>query len=186
MIRKLVTYCEEIRLEGGRDDGEGPLRKVACLCVVTNPYAHRPWSADLEELVEPSRDFATALAERALATLAAPVESYGKGAIVGLRGEQEHANACLTSVFGDAFRHAIGGGQAWLPSVTKRAPAGSSIDIPICYKDEIWVRSHYDSITVSIPDAPLEDEIVVALAVANRGRINARLGGVTKEKAAAS
>jgi hypothetical protein len=184
MIRKLVAYCEEIRLEGGRDDGLGPLRKVACLGVIPNPYAGRAWSADLDELVEPSGELGTALAERALELLGVPVESYGKGAIVGLRGEQEHANACITSVFGDAFRRAIGGGEAWLPSVTKRAPAGASIDLPICYKDEIWVRSHYDSITACIPDAPLEDEIVVALAVANRGRINARLGGLTKEEAA--
>jgi Amino acid synthesis len=186
MTRKLVTYCEEIRLEGGRDDGEGPLRKVACVGVVANPYADRPWSAELDELVGPSGDLAKLLAERALEALGAPVESYGKAAIVGLRGEQEHANACLTSVFGDAFRTAIGGATAWLPSVTKRAAAGSSIDIPLCYKDEIWVRSHYDAITVSIPDAPLDDEIAVALAVANRGRIGARLGGLTREKAAAS
>lgn len=185
MIRKLVTYCEEIRLEGGRDDDEGPLRKVACLGVIMNPYADRPWSAELDELVEMSGELGTALAERALDALGAPVEGYGKGAIVGLRGEQEHGNACLTSVFGDAFRAAIGGGEAWLPSVTKRAPAGSSIDIPTCYKDEIWVRSHYDTITVSVADAPIDDEIVVALAVANRGRINARLGGVTKEEASA-
>jgi hypothetical protein len=184
LIRKLVAYCEEIRSEGGRDDGLGPLRKVACLGVVANPYAGR-WSQDLGELVELSGGLATALAERALEVLGGPVESYGKGAIVGLRGEQEHANACMTSVFGDAFRRAIGGGEAWLPSVTKRGPAGTSIDIPICYKDEIWVRSHYDSITVCIPDAPLEDELVVVLGVANRGRINARLGGLTKEQAAA-
>ena len=186
MIRKLVTYCEEICFEGGREDGEGPLRKVACLGVIANPYADRPWSAELDELVGLSGELAAALAERALETLDAPVESYGKGAIVGLRGEQEHANACHTSVFGDAFRTAIGGARAWLPSVTKRAPAGSSIDLPTCYKDEIWVRSHYDTITVSVADAPLDDEIVVALAVANRGRINARLGGLTKEQAVAT
>lgn len=185
MIRKLVGYCEEIRLEGGREDELGPLLKVGCLAVVSNPYAGRAWSSDLDELVELSGSIGTELAERALELLGSPVESYGKGAIVGLRGEQEHANACITSVFGDAFRTAIGGGRAWLPSVTKRGSAGASIDIPMCFKDEIWVRSHYDALTVSIADAPLEEEVVVALAVANRGRINARLGGLTREEAAA-
>jgi hypothetical protein len=184
MIRKIVVYCEEIRLEGGRGDSGPSLLKVACLAVIANPYADRPWSEDLEELVEVSGELGTVLGARALELAGGAVESYGKGAIVGLRGEQEHANACLTSVFGDAFRNAIGGGKAWLPSVTKRAAAGAAIDIPICYKDEIWVRSHYDAVTVSVSDAPLGDELVVALAVANRGRINARLGGLTKEKAA--
>ena len=94
----------------------------------------------------------------------------------------EHANACVTGVFGDALRAAVGGGRAWLPSVTKRVPAGAPVDIPVCYKDAIWVRSHYDAVTVAVPDAPLPHELVVGLAVTNRGRLNARLGGLAKEE----
>jgi hypothetical protein len=185
MVRKLVIHLEETLTEGGRDDAGGPLRKVACVAILRNPYAGHPWSEKLDKLVEASGEVATLLATRALEALGEPVESYGKGAIVGLAGEQEHANACITSVFGDAFRVAIGGATAWLPSVTKRAAAGTPIDIPLCFKDAIWVRSHYDAITVAVPDAPLDNEIVVGLAVTNRGRVNARLGGLTKEEAAA-
>jgi Amino acid synthesis len=118
----------------------------------------------------------------AMAVLGAPVESYGKAALVGLDGEQEHANACITGVFGDALREAVGGGKAWLPSVTKRVPAGAAVDIPVCYRDAIWVRSHYDAVTVAVPDAPLAGELVVGLALTNRGRLNARLGGLAKEE----
>ena len=180
-LRKVVVYLEEVRTEGGRSDDGGPLRKVAALAVIRNPYATRSWSADLSELVDASRDLAQILADRARSALGDEVESYGKGAIVGTAGEQEHANACLTSAFGDVFRESIGGGKAWLPSVTKRGNPGAFLDIPVCYKDAIWVRSHYDAITVSVPDAPLEDEILVGLAVTNRGRINARLGGLEKK-----
>jgi len=181
-IRKLTVHLEEIRTEGGRADAGGPLRKVAALAVIDNPYANRPWSEDLSELIEPSRDLATLLAGEALRVLAADVESYGKGAIVGLDGEQEHANACLTSVFGNAMRDAIGGGKAWVPSVTKRAAAGADLDIPVCYRHAIWVRSHYDAVTVRLVDAPLPQEILVGLAVTNRGRIGARLGGLRKDE----
>jgi len=181
-IRKIVVVVEEVLTEGGRSDEGGPLRKVAALAVIANPYAGRPWSENLDELVEPSRELAALLAKRAREALGAEVESFGKGAIVGLAGEQEHANACLTTVFGDAFREVIGGGKAWLPSVTKRASAGAPMDIPLAYKDALWVRSHYDAITVAVEDAPLPDEILVGLAVANRGRINARLGGLRKEE----
>lgn len=180
-IRKIVVHLEEIRTEGGRADAGETLRKVAAVAIINNPYARRDWSESLDELVEPSGSLAATLAVHALEVLGAPVESYGKAAMVGLAGEQEHANACITSVFGDAFREAIGGGKAWLPSVTKRAAAGASLDIPVCYRDAIWVRSHYDAITVSVADAPLEDEILVGLAVTNRGRINARLGGLRRE-----
>ena len=114
-IRKLVVHLEETRAEGGRGDAGGPLRKVAALAVIPNPYAGRPWSGDLDDLVGPSGALARELAEAALAVLGAPVESYGKAALAGLAGEQEHANACITRVFGDALRAAVGGGKAWLP-----------------------------------------------------------------------
>lgn len=181
-IRKIVVVVEEVHTEGGRSDDLGPLRKVAAAAVIRNPYAGRPFSHDLRELVEPSAELARLLASRALDALGCQVEGFGKGAIVGLAGEQEHAVACLTSVFGDAFRETIGGGKAWLPSVTKRASAGTPIDIPTAYRHALWVRSHYDTVTIMVPDAPLPDEIMVCLAVTNRGRINERLGGLRKEE----
>jgi hypothetical protein len=114
---------------------------------------------------------------------AEPIQSYGKGALVGVAGEQEHGNAVLTSVFGDAFRNAIGGGRAWISSATKVSGVGASLDVPLACKDEIWVRSHYDAVTVTVPDAPLPSEIAVCAVVANRGRMNARLGGMSFDEA---
>lgn len=177
-IRKLWTQAEEIRLAAGRGDGGGPLRKVAACAVVTNPLAGLGFVADLSPLVDASAELGTLLGSAA-AELCGPVESYGKAAIVGVGGEQEHGNAMLTSAFGDAFRAAIGGGAAWISSATKVAVAGTVIDVPLAYKDEIWVRDHYDALEARVPDAPLPGEIVVIAAVASRGRLNARLGGKT-------
>jgi len=114
------------------------------------------------------------------------VESYGKGGLVGFAGEQEHVVACVTSVFGDALRIAVGGGRAWVSSATKSSAAGAQIDIPLAYKDEIWVRSHYDAMTITIPDAPRPDELVIIAAVATGGRLNARVGGMTVAEAIAA
>lgn len=177
-IRKLWTQVEETRLAAGQADADGPLRKVAACAVVVNPLAGQGYIADLSPLVDASAELGTLLGSAA-AELCGPVESYGKAAIVGVDGEQEHGNAMLTSAFGDAFRAAIGGGAAWISSATKVAVAGSVIDVPLAYKDEIWVRSHYDALEVRVPDAPLPGEIVVIAAVASRGRLNPRLGGKT-------
>lgn len=176
-IRRTLTILDETRSVVDRSDGR-PLRKVAALAVVENPLAGRGYVSDLGPLVDGSAELGALLGAAAAAALGGPVQSYGKAAMVGTGGEQEHANACLTSTFGDAFRAAIGGGRAWISSVTKRAGCGSGIDVPLAFKDEIWVRSHYDSIEVSAPGAPAPDEIVVIAAVADRGRINARLGGM--------
>lgn len=180
IVRKVVTAYEEIFLEGGRNDG-APLRKAAAAAVVANPYAGRSFAEDLSELVDPSAELGRDLGARAAALLGVPVESYGKAALAGDGCEQEHAVALKTSVFGDAFRAAIGGATAWLPSVSKRCAPGASVDVPLCYKDEVWVRSHYDAVTMRIEDAPLAGELVLVVAVASRGRVNARLGGKTKE-----
>jgi len=181
-LRKIVSSQEEVLEEGGRGDGE-PLRRLVVACVVRNPYAGRPYSEDLSEIVDPSDGIGRLIGERAVAALGAPIESYGKAALVGTAGEQEHAVACVTSRFGDALRQAIGGGTAWLPSVSKRCAPGTTVDVPVCFKDEIWVRSHYDSVAFTLADAPLPDELAVLVAVASRGRLNARLGGKTKEQA---
>ena len=55
-----------------------------------------------------------------------PVHSYGKGAIVGSKGELEHAAALLHPSFGNPFREAIGGGKAIIPSAKKRGGPGTS------------------------------------------------------------
>ena len=119
-IRKIVFHGEEIWREGGRGDAGGALRKVAVLAIVRNPYAGAPWSESLDDLVKPSADLGRMLGQRAAELLQGPTEGYGKAAAVGLGGEQEHANACLTSVFGDAFREAVGGGARGC----RRSPSG--------------------------------------------------------------
>ncbi|MGY1885052.1 amino acid synthesis family protein [Blastococcus sp. SYSU DS0753] len=182
-VRKVFSQVEVVHSAAGRADERGPLRRVAVCAVMENPYAGKGYVEDLSELVESSGFIGTMLGEEAARLLGDPVESYGKAGLVGTDGEQEHVNAAVTSVFGDAFRSAIGGGRAWITSVTKAATAGAVIDVPLAYKDEIWVRSHYDALEVRIPDAPHPDEIVVIAAVANRGRINARVGGMTVDEA---
>jgi hypothetical protein len=182
-VRKTFAQVEETRLVAGRADGGAPLRKVAVCAIVTNPFAGLGYVDDLSPIVEASGEIGTWLGTEAARLLGAPVESYGKGGLAGTEGEQEHVNAALTSVFGNAFREAIGGGTAWITSATKVAAPGAVIDVPLAFKDEIWVRSHYDALEVRVPDAPLAGELVVIAAVANRGRVSARVGGMTVEQA---
>ncbi|MGH9074151.1 MAG: amino acid synthesis family protein, partial [Acidimicrobiales bacterium] len=95
-VRKTQVVAEETRTAAGRGDDGPPLRKVTAAAVVRNPLAGAGFVEDLAALVDGSRELGTTLAQAALAALGGPVESYGKGAISGTAGEQEHANACLT------------------------------------------------------------------------------------------
>jgi hypothetical protein len=179
-IRKLLTIVEEVRIEEGRE-APRPLKRVATLAVVRNPYAGGAYCEDLGEAVRWSAELGALLGARAVAALGGDaVEGYGKGAIAGEDGAQEHANAFLTSSFGDAFRATVGGARAWIPSATKVGTVGTPLDVPTAYKDALWVRSHYDAMELRVPDAPRRDEVVVGVVVTSGGRLNARLGGLAK------
>jgi hypothetical protein len=184
-VRELFVQLEVVHSAAGAADDGGPLRKVAACAVIANPYAGCGFVTDLSRVIDGSAALAAVLGAETMRALGEQAESYGKAGLAGTSGEQEHVNAALTSAFGDAFRAAIGGGQAWIASATKVAAAGTAIDVPLACKDEVWVRSHYDTIEVRVPGAPLPDELVVIAAVANRGRINARLGGLTAAEARA-
>jgi hypothetical protein len=60
---------------------------------------------------------------------------------------------------------------------------GTGIDVPLHYKDAMFVRSHFDTITVRLPNAPKSVEIVVVLAVTDSERTHARIGCLKKEAA---
>ena len=102
--------------------------------------------------------------------------SYGKGAIVGLNGEFEHGGACIHPMIGKPMRAAVGGGKAVIPSNVKVAASGASLDVPLSHKDDSWSFDYFDTITVSMPDAPKPDEIVVVMAVSDGGRLLPRCG----------
>jgi len=176
-IKRVLTFLDEVRSDAGRAVSPR-LRKVAAVAVLDNPFAGR-FEPDLSSLTTASEAIGREICAIA-AALAAPdqVVSYGKAAIVGINGEQEHGNAMLTTVFGNVMREAVGGGKAWISSMTKRAAPGSPIDVPLAHKDALYVRSHYDGMTLMLPDAPLADEIAIIAVYATRGRPNARVGGL--------
>ena len=178
-VRKWYSFIEEtLANETGQAADGGALRKAAVAAVLQNPYAGR-FSEDLGLLVKPSGQLGTEFGRRLVALLGGSrAESVGKACVVGLEGEYEHGNALLTTAFADPVRDALGGGKAWISSTGKRGGPGTAIDVPLAHKDALYVRSHYDTMTVSFGDAPAPREIVVIFAVATRGRLHARLGGL--------
>jgi hypothetical protein len=180
-IRKLLTVIEEILEDGGRAV-EKPVRKVAAVAVIENPFAGR-FVDDLAPLIKTGEELGDLLGRRAVAALGAPVHSYGKAAVVGTDGEYEHAAAILHPTLGTPFRAAVGGGKAIIPSAKKLGGPGTAVDVPLHYKDAAFVRSHFDAMEVRLVDAPRAGEILVALAITDGGRPHSRVGGLTVAEA---
>ena len=183
-IRKLLTFVDETLTEAGREVSP-PVRRAAALAVIENPFAGH-YQDDLALLIDAGAELGELLSQRAVAALGVAGEacqSYGKAALVGENGELEHAAALLHPKMGAPVRKILGKGAALIPSSKKRGGIGSELDIPLGHKDAAYVRSHFDGMQVSVPDAPRANEIVVAVAVTTGGRPLPRVGGLKHEEA---
>ncbi len=179
-VRRWQSFVEHRLEEAGRPS-DTPLRKAAIAAFVANPYAGR-YVEDLQPMIDASPALGAKMAERLMEAWGDDsVMSYGKAGVVGLGGEQEHANALLTTPAAEPLRRAIGGGKAWISSVTKIGGPGTLLDVPMASKDALYVRSLYNAMTLHFADGPMPDEIVLVFAISNRGRINARVGGLTPQ-----
>ncbi|MES0884019.1 amino acid synthesis family protein [Roseibium sp. SCP14] len=174
-IRKFVVQLEDIRKEAGHPV-QGTNRKVTVAAVIKNPLAGR-YVEDLEVLKVLGNAISGQLAARgvdALGIAAGDVTSYGKGAIVGVDGELEHAAALIHPRFGAPVRNAVIKGDDIIPSTKKVGAPGSVIVMPLTNKNSIWQFDDMDSTEITIPDAPKADEIVVAVCLGTGGRPLAR------------
>jgi len=173
-IRKIITMREAIFSELGVAAPRPTIRAVG-MAVIRNPFAGK-FVEDLKALFEAGAMLGEHLMPDLVKLLGGPAVSYGKGAIVGVAGETEHGGACVHPMLGKPMRAAIGGGKAVIGSNVKVAAAGASLDVPLGHKDEPWSFPHFDTVTVSMPDAPRPDEIVVVIAIADGGRLRNRCG----------
>lgn len=173
-IRKIITFREVIFSELGHTAARPVVRAVG-IGVIRNPFAGR-WVEDLRPLFEAGAGLGGRLMPELVRLLDRPAVSYGKGALVGVNGEMEHGGACVHPMLGRPMRAALGGGQAVIGSNVKIAAPGTPLDVPLGHTDDPWSFEHFDTITVSVPDAPRPDEIVVIMAIADGGRLANRCG----------
>ena len=172
--RKIITTTELVQFEQGRKLAE-PITRMASLAGVTNTFAGQ-FSDDLSALFKVGSIVGQHLSGALAAQFEKPIISYGKAAIVGAAGEMEHGGACIHPMLGKPMRAAIDGGQAVIPSNVKIGGPGTSIDVPLGHKDNVWSFDHFDTMTVTVPDAPRPDEIVIIVAFADGGRPFPRCG----------
>ena len=181
-IRKTLLHVENTLVEGNKK-AKKPLVLIAAVAVIKNPWVDLQDSEKFVEDLKPGiLDVAPGLGKLLTSMIIKEagsgenVEGYGKSAIVGLKGEIEHASGIIHTLrFGNFYREAVGA-KSYLSFCNTRGGANAPIMIPLMDKNDPGRRSHYLTIQLSVPDAPADDEIVVALGASIGGRPHHRIG----------
>ncbi|HKU30034.1 amino acid synthesis family protein [Arthrobacter sp. NyZ413] len=177
-IRKIVFYSEEILSENGQAPAVTAVRATAA-AVVANPWVGGTPSDDLSPEV---MKLAPVLARKLTNVLAAElggvdaIQAFGKAAIVGTAGEIEHGAALIhTPFFGNLVREFFEG-ESIICFADDRGDAGSNLVVPLWHKNAAATRTHYQTISTRVGDAPLPGEIVVVLGASTGPRPHSRIG----------
>lgn len=179
-LRKITSIIEEVPHES-----LGTITRATATAVIANPWLGTGTSHDLSERTESIAPLlAKLLSDRLLDALggAEKVEAFGKAALVGLDGELEHAGALIhTPYFGNLLREALEG-TSIICFVDGRATAGEQLRVPMWHKTSPATRSHYQTIELTVPDAPHAGEIAVIAAASTGPRPHARIGDRTTDR----
>ncbi|KUM67399.1 amino acid synthesis family protein [Streptomyces sp. ISL-22] len=177
-LRKLVLYRDVVFTEAGQAPAL-PARRASVAAVIRNPWVGTGPSADLSpEQGHIAPVLAKLLTDRLIAALGGvdEIESFGKAAIVGTAGEIEHAGALIhTPYFGNLVREFLHG-ESVICFADTRAEAGETLIVPLWHKTRASTRSHYQTISARVSDAPRADEIVVIAAASTGPRPHPRIG----------
>jgi hypothetical protein len=180
-IRKKLLSIETVYHERG-PVAKVPLKIGVIACVIKNPYAGR-YVEDLSGLVKDAREMANEMVPELIDALGGKdkIETYGKGAIVGIDGELEHG-AIWHEAGGWAMRAVLTHAKSIVPAAKVVAGPGYRLQIPLHHIEACYVRSHFNTIDVGMVDSPRPDELVYALAMSTGSRVHERLGGLRVEQ----
>src|SRR5690606_1835647 len=155
-LRKMTVVVDEIHHDGGPDSA-APRLRGAVLGIVSNPFAGR-FEPDLQPAMEDLNPLAVTMCERLIAALGGKdgIDGYGKGAIVGAAGELKHG-APWHAPGGYGMRAILGDPKAIVPSAKTLGGIDAEIVLQIAHATSAYVRSHFDTMTVSVPDGPRPD-----------------------------
>ncbi|MGP9033409.1 amino acid synthesis family protein [Glutamicibacter mysorens] len=163
----------------------GAITRATATAVIPNPWLGTGTSQDLSKRTEAIAPLlAKLLSDRLLQALggAEKVEAFGKAALVGSDGELEHAGALIhTPFFGNLLREALGG-TSIICFVDGRGVPGESLRVPMWHKTAAATRTHYQTLELSLPDAPHAGEIAVIAAASTGPRPHARIGDRTTDQ----
>lgn len=175
-IRRTLLHVQNTMIEEGRAV-EPATKLVAALAIIKNPWFGMGYVENLRPaIVESGPIVGKLLTDMILDVTGDALEGYGKASVVGMGGSLEHAQALThTLFFGNQMRDAVNA-KSYLAFTNTRGAAGCSMMIPLMDKNDGGRRSHYQTIHLTVPDAPADDEVIIAFGASIGGHPHHRIG----------
>ena len=177
-LRRSFAFSQVSYMESGKEVPK-PLETLIVGAIIKNPWYGRGFVEDLKsDILKVAPTLGEMLTNKIIDMAGGgdKIEAYGKAAMVGTSGEEEHASALIHTLhFGNFYRKAVGA-ESYLCFTNVRTAPGGTLIIPLMHKHDAGMRSHYLTTQLNIPDAPAHDEIIVALAGSLGGRPFHRTG----------
>jgi hypothetical protein len=174
-VRRRILIHDELNADG-QFAAANPVHVVAAVAVISNPFAGVKQD-DLSLLSnEWGPQLAADLAGRARTELGTPAIAFGKASVVGFAGAIGHGSAIIhTRTFGDAIR-AVSVGAAPIASIEKLGGPGDSVDVGLRGAADTGALDGTDTRfmfnwPMRSPGSPLDDEILIVIALADGGRL---------------
>ena len=175
-IRRTLLNIQTTRVEGGKALAT-PTKLITAMAIIKNPWFGKGFVENLRpEIRAIGPEVGALLTGMILEVTGDKIEGYGKSSVVGMGGEIEHGQALThTLFFGNQYRDAVGA-KSYLAFANTRGAAGTALIIPLMDMHDAGRRSHYQTIHLSVPDAPADDEIIIALGASIGGNPHHRIG----------
>ncbi len=175
-IRRTLLHVQNTLIEEGRAV-EPATKLVAALAIIKNPWFGMGYVENLRPaIIESGPVVGKLLTDMILDVTGDDLEGYGKASVVGMGGSLEHAQALThTLFFGNQMRDAVNA-KSYLAFTNTRGAAGCSMMIPLMDKNDGGRRSHYQTIHLTVPDAPADDEVIIAFGASIGGHPHHRIG----------
>jgi hypothetical protein len=175
-IRRTLLHVQNTLIEAGQPVTSSN-KLIAAIAIIKNPWFGQGFVQDLGPVIrETGPILGKLLTDMILDVTGDNLEGYGKASVVGMGGEIEHGQALTHTLwFGNQYRDAVQA-KSYLAFTNTRGAAGCSLMIPLMDKHDVGRRSHYQTIHICVPDAPADDEILIALGASIGGNPHHRIG----------
>ena len=151
-IRRLVVSKDVVYSEAGAKAAR-PVTRALGIAVIANPNAGKH-AQDLSPMFDIGAQLAELLMPQLVPLLGGPAVSYGKGAIVGVNGDAEHAAAICHPKMGKPMRAALGGGEVQImfelmPSAMPHVKSGRMRALAVTSKERSPVMPELPTVAES-------------------------------------